>query len=103
MWTPLWGRVIVKPDNIDETDPDLIRAKSFGFELHDTEAKREQHAQVEGTLVAIGGNAFENWIGDLPTVGDRVLFDKYAGFMKKIEGEQYRFINDTDLIAVESQ
>jgi len=97
---PVWGRIWVLPDDITETDPDLKRAKNFGFELPDQRSEREQLSQTEGKLVAVGGNAFENWKEPIPKAGDRILFDKYAGAIKKINGVTYRLIDDTDVVAI---
>lgn len=99
MIEPIWGNVVVLPDDINDTDPMLKKAKEMGFEMP-TESKREQHAQVEGTIVASGGNAFEDWKGVTPEVGDRVIFDKYCGFAKDHEGKTYRIIRDTDIVAI---
>lgn len=100
MIEPVWGRVLVLPDDIAETDPLLQKAKEMGFELPDKDLKREQFAQMEGTLIGFGGNAFENWKGDIPKNGHRVIFDKHAGCTKEYCGKTYRLINDTDIIAV---
>ena len=97
---PVWGRVWVEPDNIEETDPALARAKAFDFKIVDTRMERERMAQTEGTLVAAGGNCFEDWKGVIPSVGDKVLFDKYAGATKVVDGVTYRLINDTDILAI---
>lgn len=96
---PVWGRVVVKPHEIEETDEVLKSAKAAGIEIVNHERKREQFAQVEGDVVAVGGNAFEDWKGETPVVGDRVIYDKYAGFERVEDGVTYRVINDTDVIA----
>ena len=99
--SPVWGRLIVLPDNIENTNPELIRARKLGLDVsHVTNNEREQMSQVEGLLVAAGGNCFENWKGLKPGVGSKVLFDKYAGCTKAIDGIKYRIISDTDILAV---
>lgn len=101
MMTPVWGRLIVLPNDITETDEVLKRAKASGLEIPETMGQeRRQHAQIEGDLVAIGGNCFEDWKGIVPKVGDRVIYDKFAGFVKEFEGKEYRIISDTDILAI---
>lgn len=102
-WKAIWGNLVVLPDSIEETDEVLKNAKSFGFELPETQEKeRLQHSQIEGTLIDFGGNAFEDWKGNIPERGKKVVFDKYAGFIKKIDGKDYRIIRDTDLFLMEA-
>lgn len=97
---PVWGRVIVKPDDIHDTDPLFKKAKSAGIALPEAHLKKEQVRQVEGELIAIGGNAFESWKGEIPQVGQRVIFDEYAGSNKTINGIKYQIINDDDIIGI---
>jgi co-chaperonin GroES (HSP10) len=66
-------------------------------------AKREQMAQAEGEVVAIGDMA---WI-DQPSkepwckVGDKILFAKFAGMViEGKDGNEYRLISDLDVKAV---
>ena len=101
MITPVWGRLVVKPNDITETDESLKRAKAFGFELPENKEKeRLQHGQIEGELMAVGGNCFEDWKGKIPEVGNTVIYDKFAGFIKAIDGIEYRIISDTDILAI---
>jgi chaperonin GroES len=101
MIKPVWGRLVVKPTDITETDEVLKRGKQFGFEIPENKEKeRMQHAQIEGELIAIGGNCFEDWIDPIPKIGDTVIYDKYAGFIKQIGDQDYRIISDTDILAI---
>lgn len=101
MLKPVWGRLIVLPNDIDETDEVLKRAKEAGLIYAKGEEKeRLQGAQIEGKLVAAGGNCFQDWCGYIPKVGDTVIYDKYAGFIKEYEGKEYRIISDTDILAI---
>lgn len=91
---PVEYKVLVKPDNVDEV------TKS-GLIIPAQTADRERMAQVKGTLVACGGNAFEDWRGRIPKIGDRVYFAKYAGL--KVQDESrgwYQLINDKDIAAI---
>lgn len=92
---PVEYKVLVRPDPVEE------KSKS-GIILSVGEAKeREQMAQVKGTLIAIGGNAFEDWRGKVPQPGDRVMIAKYAGLVCRGEdNSEYRLCNDKDVSAV---
>ena len=101
MIRPVWGRLVVKPTDITETDELLKSAKASGFVLpSDDKNDREQQAQIEGELIAVGGNCFDDWSDPLPKVGDRVIYDKFAGFIKDVDGQDYRIISDTDILAI---
>lgn len=101
MIKPVWGRLIVKPNDITETDEVLKSGKEAGFILPDSkEQERLQHSQIEGVLIAAGGNCFDDWHAPLPQVGDTVIYDKFAGFIKELDGEEYRIISDTDILAI---
>jgi len=101
MIKPVWGRLIVKPNDITETDEVLKSAKDSGFIIPETKEKdRLQQSQIEGELVAIGGNCFDDWKDPLPQVGDTVIYDKFSGFIKSIDNEEYRIISDTDILAI---
>ena len=101
MIKPVWGRCVVRPIKIEETDPALKSAMSVGIVLPENKEKeRMQHAQVEGELVAAGGNCFDDWHEPIPKPGDKVIYDKFAGFVKKIDDQEYRIISDTDILAI---
>ena len=72
-----------------------------GIIIPDERRDRDQMAQTEATLVAVGGNAFEDWKGTIPKAGDRVLVAKYAGERPdKDESNPYRLCNDKDICAI---
>lgn len=101
MIKPVWGRLVVKPLEIEETDDVLKSAKAAGLQLPENKEKeRLQHSQVEGELIAVGGNCFEDWQQPIPKVGDKVIYDKFSGFIKSIDGAEYRIISDTDILAI---
>ncbi len=97
---PVWGRVLVKPDNIADTDPMFSSAKKAGIVIPEDEIQKEQIKQIEGTIIAVGGNAFEDWKGQIPIEGDRIIYDLYAGSNIVLSGQKHQIINDTDVIAV---
>lgn len=101
MIQPVWGRLVVKPNDITETDPALASAKAVGLLIPENQEKeRLQHGQVEGELVAVGGNCFDDWKGVIPEVGNTVIYDKFSGFVKAIDNQEYRIISDTDILAI---
>jgi co-chaperonin GroES (HSP10) len=98
---PVEYKILILPEQAEETDETLKRAKAAGLLLVDKTTEREKMAQVKGRLVAAGGNAFEDWSGQVPQLGDVVWFAKYAGYVVKgDDGQEYRLANDKDISAV---
>jgi co-chaperonin GroES (HSP10) len=83
-------------------DPEEVEQKSAGgIVLAPATTEKEKMAQVRGTLVAVGGNAFEDWLPPVPGVGDKIWYAKYAGYViKGIDGKEYRLANDKDCAAI---
>ena len=101
---PVEYKVLIAPEEIEETDPEQKRAKAAGLENAGEAKERERMAQIRGRLVAVGGNAFEDWKGQIPQPGDAIYFAKYAGYVIKGEdGLDYRLANDKDISAILSQ
>lgn len=91
---PVEFKVLIKQDVVE-------KKSEGGIILTETTVERNQIAQVKGTVIAIGGDAFKEWEGIIPQVGDKVLTAQYAGV--KADGkdnEEYRLINDNDITAV---
>ena len=82
-------------------EPEIIEEKTAGgIILAPITKDKEQMAQVRGILIAIGGNAFEDW-NDKPQAGMKVYFGKYAGYIVKgNDGKEYRLCNDKDICAI---
>lgn len=90
---PVEYKVLVKPDKVDEMSGPLFVPAHVRDKL--------QLAETKSTLVACGGNAFEDWQGVRPVVGDRVYIARYAGmYVKGEDGEEYRLCNDKDISAI---
>lgn len=91
---PVEYKVLIKPEKIE--------AKTQGgLYLPEQTQSKEQMAQVKGKIIAIGGNAFDDWSGDKPKVGDIVYYSKYAGMiMNDPDFEGYSLINDKDIVAI---
>jgi len=100
MWKPVWGRVLVLPESVEETDPVFKAAKEAGLAMPEDHMRKEQSAQIRAKLIDFGGNAFETWEGRKPERGDTVLFDRHMGFIQEEGGKKYRIISDTDIVSV---
>ncbi len=88
---PLADRVVIKVLASEE------KTKS-GIVLPDTAKEKPQ----EGEIVAVGPGKFEK--GEREpldvTVGDRVIYSKYAGTEVKVEGEEYLILKQADILAI---
>ena len=89
---PLSDRVVVKPLEATEKT-------QGGIYLPDTAKEKPQ----QGKIVAVGpGRVADN--GELikPSikVGDKVLYGKYSGTEITIEGEEYLFVRESDILAI---
>jgi co-chaperonin GroES (HSP10) len=72
-----------------------------GIILTEATKERADMAQVKGTLIAVGGNAFTDFLGTVPKPGDRVMIAKYAGLVAEgADGRKYRIASDKDVAAV---
>ena len=93
---PVGHRVVVLPEDTEiSTASGIVLATA-------SQADREQMAQIEGILIAVGETC---WM-DQPipwnvTVGDRVMFGKYQGIVRKgKDGKKYRILNDLEIVGV---
>lgn len=95
---PVGHRVLVQPDPVEEKS-----ASGIVLAVGDTK-KLEQNSQVIGTVLEIGEGAYKEFDSPWCKVGDRVLYQRYAG-MKVPDGKgKYRddllVLNDLDITAV---
>jgi co-chaperonin GroES (HSP10) len=98
---PIEYKVLVKPDLIEETDDAIKRFKALGMELPEAEKQRDKMKQITGTLLAVGGKAFEDFGDPSPVLGDKVYFAKYAGMILESDSKiEYRLMSDKDITAV---
>jgi len=98
---PVEFKCLIKPYAIEETDAALKSARDAGILLPPVESDREQMAQCIALLVAVGGNAFEDWQDPKPKPGDRINVAKYAGVEALgADGRGYRIVSDKDISAV---
>lgn len=97
--TPVEFRVVVRPDTPEEVT-------AGGIILTRTTVDADQLAADEGILVAVSPLAFSygEWPegSRKPQVGDRVIFARYAGVLRKGKNgaEDHRIILDKDIMAV---
>lgn len=98
MFRPAGHYVMVKPDPVEEISAGGIVVTTEGGK------KKEELAQAEGTLVAIGINAWKSFDDGDPwaKVGDRVLYPKYGGRdYKDKKGNYFKILIDSDIVGVD--
>ena len=88
---PLDDRVVVEPMTAEETT-------AGGIVLPDSAQEKPQR----GTIVAVGpGKLLDSGErGDLSvTVGDEVIFGKYGGSEIEVDGNEYKILRESDILA----
>ena len=91
---PKGPRILVLPDEIEKTTASGIVITTSTSEF------REQLAQVDGIVVAMGNTCFHDQPEPWCKVGDRIIFGKYSGIIREgKDGKKYRVINDLDCVA----
>ena len=92
---PVGHRVLILPEQIEEKT-------EAGIILHTASQKsREEMAQINGVVVAIGTTAYSDQESPWCKVGDKVIIGKYAGLIYQgNDDKSYRVINDLDVVAV---
>ena len=89
--TPLADRVVVKPQDAEETT-------SGGLIIPDTAKEKPQR----GTVLAVGTGKVENGTHVDMTVkeGDTVLYGKYAGTEITVDGDEVMIMRESDILGV---
>ena len=91
---PVEFRCVVRLDPVEEKTVG-------GIIIPDERRDRGQMAATDATLLAIGGNAFQDWNGRKPVAGDRVMISKYAGITREADPtDLIRVVNDKEILAV---
>ena len=94
---PVEYKVLIKPDKIDDRS-------SGGLYLPDSVRDKQQFAVDRGKVIAVGDGFFRDLPGPAPKVGDKVIFNRYAGSLITLENngsrEEYRLCNDKDICAI---
>jgi len=91
---PVEFKILVKLDTVGEKS-------AGGIIIPATLRDKQQMVQVEATLIAYGGNAFEDWKGPTPKVGDHIYVGRAAGYqVRGVDGKKYQLMNDKDIAAI---
>jgi len=88
---PLADRILIKPIEAAEV-------KKGGIIIPDTAKEKPQ----EGEVIEVGPGRTEDG-KEIPVAvkkGDRVLYGKYSGTEVTVEGEEYLFIREADVLAI---
>ena len=92
MLKPLGDRIIIELVELEEKT-------ASGIVLPDTAKEKPQ----EGKVIAVGtGRVLENGerVALEVSVGDRIIFSKYAGTEVKYEGNEYLIVRENDILAI---
>jgi chaperonin GroES len=90
---PLGDRVVVQPEE------DLEQKTPSGLVIPDTAKEKPQI----GEILAVGPGSLNDDGDRVPmdvSVGDRVLYSKFAGTEVKLNGSEYLVLSARDLLAV---
>ena len=88
---PLDDRVVIEPNEAEEKT-------AGGIVLPDTAKEKPQ----QGTVVAVGpGRLLDNGKRSEMSVavGDAVIYGKYSGAEIKVEGDEYKIVRESDILA----
>ncbi|WP_251552162.1 co-chaperone GroES [Neobacillus muris] len=92
MLRPLGDRIIIELVETEEKT-------ASGIVLPDTAKEKPQ----EGKVIAVGtGRVLDNGehVALEVSVGDRIIFSKYAGTEVKYQGSEYLILRESDILAV---
>ncbi len=84
---PLADRVLIEPVQVETKT-------ASGLFIPDSAKEKPQ----QGIVVAVGKGTKEEPM--TVTVGDKVLYGKYAGTELKLEGKDYLMMRENDLLAI---
>ena len=88
---PLGDRVVIKNLEAEETT-------KGGIIL--TNAAKEKPVMAEVLAVGPGGNVDGKEIKMNVSVGQKVIYSKYAGTEVKLDGEEYIIVRQSDILAI---
>ena len=92
MLKPLGDRIIIELVELEEKT-------ASGIVLPDTAKEKPQ----EGKVVAVGtGRILENGerVALEVSVGDSIIYSKYAGTEEKYDGNEYLIVRENDILAI---
>ena len=101
-YNPIGYRILVKPHEMFEDSKDgKGKMSSGGIFIPESSSDQEQRSQIRGTVLAIGGDAFDD-SEDSIEVGDVVMYPRYNGVrVLKSDGtydDNLLFLQDRDII-----
>ncbi|MGN0996174.1 MAG: co-chaperone GroES [Candidatus Ventricola sp.] len=88
---PLFDRVVIKDAEMEETT-------KGGLILTSTAKEKPQYANV--VAVGPGGVVDGKDVTMQVSVGQKVVYSKYAGTEIKLDGEEYKIIRQSDILAI---
>ena len=90
---PTEFKVLIKPDKVEGQT-------SGGLYLPDSARDKQQFSVDRGEVMSFGDGFYQELPGPKPEIGDRVIFNRYAGSLIKVDGQDYRLCNDKDICAI---
>ena len=90
-WKPLFDRVVIKDAEMEETT-------KGGLILTSSAKEKPQYAYV--VSVGPGGVVDGKDVTMQVKEGQKVVYSKYAGTEIKLDGEEYKIIRQSDILAV---
>ena len=88
---PLEDRIVVRPVEAEQVT-------ASGLVIPDTAKEKPQEAEV--IAVGPGGMVDGKEVKMQVTVGQKVIYSKYAGTEVKLDGEEYIIVRQNDILAV---
>ena len=88
---PLFDRVVIKDAEMEETT-------KGGLILTSSAKEKPQYAHV--VAVGPGGVVDGKEVTMQVEVGQKVVYSKYAGTEIKIDGEEYKIVRQSDILAI---
>lgn len=88
---PLFDRVVIKDAEMEETT-------KGGLILTSSAKEKPQYANV--IAVGPGGVVDGKEVTMQVQVGQKVVYSKYAGTEIKIDGEEYKIVRQSDILAI---
>ena len=96
---PVEYRCVVRLDSVKTDGNDQV--SEGGIIIPQDRTDRDQMAYTKATLLACGGNAFNDWEGRIPQAGDHVMVAKYAGITREADPtDLIRLVTDKEILAV---
>jgi len=98
---PVEYKILIQVDEIGDQS-------AGGLWLAQSMVERDQMAHDRGTLVDASEMAFSDWKGRRPNIGEKIIFNKYAGSVINFRSDdpddrtvqRFRLCNDKDGCAI---